>query len=48
MQRWLQADYGFSERAAALLMGQALEYDVANVVDPTFTVAAKIDKRFLR
>jgi acetamidase/formamidase len=48
MQRWLQSDYGFSERGAALLMGQALEYDIANVVDPTFTVVARIDKRFLR
>ena len=25
MQRWLVTDYGFTERAAASLMGQALE-----------------------
>jgi hypothetical protein len=33
-----------SERGAATLMGQALEYEVANIVDPNFTVVAKIRK----
>lgn len=47
MQRWLVADYGFSERAAAALMGQALEYEVANVVDPNFTMVAKLRKSLL-
>jgi acetamidase/formamidase len=48
MQRWLVADYGYSERAAQSLMGQALEYEVANVVDPNFTMVAKIRKSVLR
>jgi amidase len=47
MQRWLVTDYGFSERAAASLMGQALEYEVANVVDPNFTMVAKVRKTLL-
>lgn len=47
MQRWLVTDYGFSERAAAALMGQALEYEVANVVDPNFTMVAKVRKSLL-
>jgi acetamidase/formamidase len=47
MQRWLVADYGLSERGAAMLMGQVLEYEIANVVDPNFTVVAKIRKTFL-
>ena len=47
MQRWLVADYGFSERAASALMGQALEYEVANVVDPNFTMVAKLRKSAL-
>jgi hypothetical protein len=29
-------------------MGHALRYDIANVVDPRFTVAAKIPKALLR
>ena len=47
MQKWLMADYGFSERGAQAYMGQALEYEVANVVDPNFTVVAKVRKSLL-
>jgi acetamidase/formamidase len=47
MQRWLMADYGFSERGAQAFMGQALEYEVANVVDPNFTMVAKVRKALL-
>jgi amidase len=47
MQRWLTADYGFSERGASTFMGQAMEYEIANVVDPNFTVVAKMRKSLL-
>jgi acetamidase/formamidase len=47
MLRWLVADYGFSERGASVFMGQALEYEIANVVDPNFTVVAKVRKGLL-
>jgi amidase len=47
MQRWLMADYGFTERGAQTFMGQAAEYDIANVVDPNFTVVAKVPKALL-
>ena len=46
--RWMMDDYGFNERGASLLMGHALEYDIANIVDPHFTVVAKIRKEFLQ
>src|SRR5688572_15211788 len=47
MHRWLMQDYGMSERGAAILMGQALEYEVGNVVDPHFTIVAKMRKSVL-
>lgn len=47
MQRWLMADYGYTERGAQLLMGQAAELEIANVVDPGFTAVAKIKKSLL-
>jgi amidase len=47
LQKWLTADYGMTERGAQALMGQAAEYEVANVVDPNFTVVAKIRKSML-
>ncbi len=48
LQRWLMSDYGFDERGSALLMGHAMEYDIANVVDPHFTVVAKMAKALLK
>lgn len=47
LQKWLMADYGFTERGAQTFMGQATEYEIANVVDPNFTVVAKIPKPLL-
>ena len=47
LQRWLIADYGYDERGSSLLMGHVLEYEVVQVVDPHFTIAAKIPKSFL-
>jgi len=47
MQRWLMADYGFDERGSSLLMGHVLQYEIANIVDPHFTVVAKIRKTYL-
>ena len=47
MQRWLMSEYGFDERGSSLLLGHALEYDIANVVDPHFTVVAKMRKALL-
>jgi acetamidase/formamidase len=47
MHRWLMQDYGLTERGASILMGQALEYEVANVVDPRFTMVAKVRKATL-
>src|SRR5437867_11165882 len=47
LQRWLMADYGMTERGAQTFMGQAAEYEIANVVDPAFTVVAKVRKSLL-
>ena len=47
LQKWLMADYGITERGAQLFMGQAAEYEIANVVDPNFTVVAKIRKALI-
>ena len=48
LQRWLMTDYGYDERGSSLLMGHVLEYEVVQVVDPHFTIAAKIRKEFLQ
>jgi amidase len=47
LMRWLMESYGFDERGASALMGQGMEYDISNVVDPEFTIVAKMRKRYL-
>lgn len=47
MQRWLMTDYGMTERGAQIFMGEAAEYEISNIVDPSFTVVAKIRKMLL-
>ena len=47
MHRWLMQEYAMTERGASILMGQALEYEVANVVDPRFTMVAKMRRATL-
>jgi acetamidase/formamidase len=44
---WLVADYGFDKLDAYTLIGQVGESTVANIVDPAYTVVAKIKKRYL-
>ena len=47
LMHWLIDSYGFDERSASLLLGQGMEYEISNVVDPEFTIVAKMRKRFL-
>jgi len=47
LMRWLMESYGFDERGASLLLGQAMEYEISNVVDPEFTIVAKMRKQYL-
>lgn len=44
---WMVADYGFSQRDAYHLLGQTVKYRVGNMVDPNYTVVAKMAKRYL-
>jgi amidase len=47
LHRWLTEDYGFDGRAASILLGQAIRYDVGNVFDPAYTMVAKLEKKHL-
>jgi amidase len=47
MMRWLQDDYGLDGRAASLLLGQCVQYDLGNVYDPAYTMVCKLAKRWL-
>jgi acetamidase/formamidase len=45
---WMVEDYGFDKLDAYALLGQVAESTVANIVDPAYTVIAKVAKRYLR
>jgi amidase len=47
LHHWLDDDFGLSERAVNIFVGQALEYEVTTVGDAAFTVAAKVRKAYL-
>jgi acetamidase/formamidase len=44
---WLVEDYGFDKTDAYAIIGQVGENTVANIVDPAYTVVAKIARRYL-
>ena len=44
---WLEQDYGFERLDAYTLLGQVGESSVANIVDPAYSVVAKIRKGYL-
>ena len=47
LHHWLDDDFGLSERAVNIFVGQAIEYEIASVGDTSFTVVAKVRKSYL-
>jgi acetamidase/formamidase len=47
MLRWLQDGFGLDDRAAHILLGQCVEYDVGNVFDPAYTMVCKLKKTLI-
>jgi len=47
MVNWLVSDYGFEKYEAVQLLGQAAHLYVANVVDPQFSGACALNKKYL-
>ena len=43
----MEREYGFDRLDAYTLVGQVGESTVANIVDPAYSVVAKIRKRYL-
>ncbi len=44
---WLEQEYGFDRTDAYTLLGQVGESTVANIVDPAYTVVAKVRRQYL-
>jgi acetamidase/formamidase len=44
LTNWLQKDYKLEPNEAAIVLGTAMRYDIAEVVDPLVHIVAKIRK----
>ena len=47
LAEWIKKDYKLNDSEIALLFGDVLKYDIAELVDPRFNVAAKVPKSVL-
>lgn len=47
MLAWLESGFGLDKISASHLLGMAVRYDVANVFNPAFSVACRIEKSWL-
>ena len=47
MLAWLASDYGLDAAAASHLLGQVVRYDIANVFNPAYSVACRVEKKWL-
>jgi acetamidase/formamidase len=47
LARWLADDYKLTPNEVAIVLGTAIQYQIAEVVDPLVHVVARIDKKAL-
>jgi acetamidase/formamidase len=47
MMHWLIQDYGLDKTSACHVMGMGIRYHVANVFNPAYSVAARLEKQWL-
>ena len=47
LHHWLDDDFGLSEKTVSIFVGQAMEYEIASVAEPSVTVVAKVRKSYL-
>src|SRR5262245_4752544 len=47
LARWIEHDYGLTPNESGIVLGTAIRYDIAEVVDPQVNIVAKISKTAL-
>jgi amidase len=47
LARWLEKDYGLTPNESGVVLGTAIRYDIAEIVDPQVNIVAKISKAAL-
>jgi acetamidase/formamidase len=47
LAQWLERDYKLSPNESNVILGTAIRYDIAEVVDPQIHIVAKVSKSLL-
>ena len=47
LHHWMDDDYGYSERSLSIFLGPTMEYEIASLAGPAFTVIAKVKKAYI-
>jgi amidase len=47
LAHWLEQDYGLNANETAIVLGTAIRYDIAEIVDPQINIVAKVSKEAL-
>ena len=47
LHHWMDDDYGYSERSLSIFLGPTIEYEIASLAGPAFTVIAKVKKAYI-
>jgi acetamidase/formamidase len=47
LARWLERDYHLTANESAIVLGTAIRYDIAEIVDPQVNIVAKVSKTAL-
>jgi acetamidase/formamidase len=47
LHRWMADEFGFSERSLSIFLGPAIEYEVASLAGPSFTVVARVRRAYI-
>jgi acetamidase/formamidase len=47
LHHWMDDDFGYSERSLSIFLGPAMEYEIASLAGPSFTVIAKVKKAYI-
>jgi amidase len=47
LHHWMDDDFGYSERSLSIFLGPTMEYEIASLAGPSFTVIAKVKKAYI-
>ena len=47
LHHWMDDDFGYSERSLSIFLGPTIEYEIATLAGPSYSVVAKVKKAYI-